>query len=46
MNLLGLLREGFVIDGLILDQVREIVRDRSHPEPLEPPGTPARPRQP
>ena len=44
--LLGLLHEGFAIDGLILDEAREIVRDRSRHEPLEPPGTPARPRQP
>jgi hypothetical protein len=44
--LLGLLREGFAIDGLPLDEAREIVRDRSVPEPLEPPGTSARPRQP
>jgi hypothetical protein len=30
---LGLLREGFAIEGLTLDAVREIVRERSRPEP-------------
>ena len=44
--LLGVLREEFAIDGLTLDQVREVVRDRSRPEPLEPPGTRAQPPRP
>jgi hypothetical protein len=39
--LLGLLREGFVIEGLTLEAVRAIVQDRSRPEPLGPPSTPA-----
>ena len=41
--LLGLLREGFAIEGLTLEAVREVVRSRSRPEPLAPPGLPGRP---